>query len=114
VRNRLERLPTSARLPLRFIYVMVAGRAALVYLPLAIAFFVAWWQNGMLLWYASVHMLLQFGLTGWAVAEAGVPAAQVAISLAAVASLVVAGARVGWAERGRQPNDSQRMSSPTT
>jgi len=103
----LEGRPASARWPLRFVYVMVSGRASLVYMPLAVAFFIAWWENGRLLWYFAF-----FGPTWLGAVEVGVPVAQAVTALVAVSALVYAGARVGWAERARRLKETEGTRAP--
>ena len=92
----LEGRTASIRWPLRFCYVMVERRAWLLYLPAAVAFFIAWWENGRLLW-----LLPLLGPDWLTVVEVGVPVAQVVTAVVLIGLLVVAGIRLGWEERAR-------------
>ena len=99
VRTWLEGRTASIRWPTRFFYVMVERHAWLIYGPAAVAFFIAWWENGRLLW------LLALNGPDWRdLIEAGVPVAQVVTALVLIGLLVVAGVRVGWEERARGRN----------
>jgi hypothetical protein len=99
VRTWLEGRTASIRWPTRFFYVMVERHAWLIYVPAAVAFFIAWWENGRLLWLLALNGPDWLGLI-----EAGVPVAQVVTALVLTGLLVVAGIRVGWEERARRPN----------
>lgn len=84
------------RWPVRFFYVMLERRAWLAYVPAAAAFFIAWWENGRLLW------LLALNGPDWLdLVRVGVPIAQVLTALVLGGLLAVAGIRVGWEERAR-------------
>jgi len=99
VSNWLDGRTASIRWPVRFFYVMLERRSWLVYVPASAAFFIAWWENGRLLW------LLTLNGPDWLTpVQVGLPIAQVLTALVLIGLLVLAGVRVGWEERARLQN----------